>query len=114
AASTLTNPSITAITHRPYLSFSGNSFTVTVPMECVTLFVILPASSAPAAPTGLSASPGDAKVTLSWNAAGGASSYKVYRATTSGSEVLLTSGVTGTTYTDTGLTNGTAYYYKVS
>jgi fibronectin type 3 domain-containing protein len=53
-------------------------------------------------------------VTLSWNAVGGAASYKVYRCTASGAETLLQSGVTGTTFTDTGVTNGTAYYYKVS
>jgi fibronectin type 3 domain-containing protein len=103
-----------AITRLSDLHFSGNSITLTVPMESVSLFVLAPASSAPAAPGGLTAAPADAKVTLSWNAAAGAASYKVYRGTASGAETLVQSGVAGTTYTDTGVTNGTTYYYKVS
>ncbi len=103
-----------AITHLSDLTVGGSSFTVNVPMESVTLFVIRPASSAPATPTGLTATAGDATVTLSWNAAGGAASYKVYRGTSSGAETLLQSGVTGTTFVDTAVTNGTTYYYKVS
>ena len=43
----------------------------------------------------------------------GATSYNVKRSTTSNGEVTFTN-VTGTSYTDTGLTNGTTYYYKVS
>src|SRR5207237_6854223 len=73
-----------------------------------------PARSGPPAPTGLKAPPGDGRVALSWNAAGGATGYNVYRGTASGSEALLQSGVTGTTFTDTGLANGTTYFYRVS
>src|SRR5262249_55465602 len=76
--------------------------------------VVRPASSTPAAPTGLVASPGDGQVTLSWNAASGSTSYNVYRGTASGTETLVRSGVTGTTTTDTALANGTTYYYRVS
>jgi hypothetical protein len=103
-----------AITHLSDVMVNGNSITINVPMESVTLFVIQPATSAPAAPTGLTAAPGDSQVTLSWTAASGAASYNVYRSTASGAETLLQSGVAGTTFTDTGLTNGTTYYYKVS
>jgi fibronectin type 3 domain-containing protein len=103
-----------AITQLSDVAVSGNSLTVNVPMESVTMFVIRPASSAPAAPTGLTAAPGDAQAALSWSAVSGAASYNVYRGTASGAEALLQSGVTGTTFTDTGLTNGTTYYYKVS
>src|SRR5207237_1362107 len=66
----------------------------------------------PAAPTGLAASPGDAQVALTWNASATATSYSVKRATVSGGPyTTIASGVTVLTYTDTGLTNGTKYYY---
>jgi fibronectin type 3 domain-containing protein len=103
-----------AITRLSDLSVGGNSITLTVPMESVSMFVLAPASTAPAAPTGLTAVPADAKVTLSWNAVAGAASYNIYRSTASGAETLVQSGVTGTTFSDTGLTDGTTYYYKVS
>ncbi|XID92817.1 glycoside hydrolase family 48 protein [Paenibacillaceae bacterium WGS1546] len=69
----------------------------------------------PAAPTGLTATAGNAQVSLSWTASAGATSYNVKRATTSGGPyATVATGVTGTSYTDTGLTNGTTYYYVAS
>nr|WP_052339928.1 glycoside hydrolase family 48 protein [Gorillibacterium massiliense] len=69
----------------------------------------------PAAPTGLTATAGNAQVALSWTASTGATSYNVKRATTSGGPyTTVSTGVTTTSYTDTGLTNGTTYYYVVS
>jgi hypothetical protein len=103
-----------AITRLSDVTVNGNSLTVTVPMESVSLFVLAPASSVPPPPAGLTAVPGDAQAALSWNAAGGAASYNVYRGTASGAEALLRSGVTSTTFTDAGLTDGTTYYYQVS
>ena len=70
--------------------------------------------SAPAAPTGLTASAGNAQVSLTWTASSGASSYNLYRSTTSGTEQLVVAGITGTSYTNTGLTNGSTYYYEVT
>jgi hypothetical protein len=72
------------------------------------------ATQPPAAPTGLTATPGDAQVSLTWAAAAGATGYNLYRGTASGGEVLIQSGVAITAYTDTGLANGTAYYYQVT
>jgi hypothetical protein len=70
----------------------------------------------PSAPTGLTATAGNSQVALSWNASSGATSYNVYRSTSSGGEgsTPIASGVTSTSYTNTGLTNGTTYYYKVA
>src|SRR5215813_9553382 len=69
----------------------------------------------PPAPTGLSATPGNAQVTLSWNASSGATSYNVKRATTNGGPyTTIASGVTSTNFTNTGLTNGTTYFYVVT
>lgn len=70
----------------------------------------------PAAPTGLTATGGNAQVSLSWTPSSGASTYNVYRGTTAGAEgaTPLTSGVSTASYTDSGVTNGTKYYYVVA
>ncbi|MGO8673184.1 MAG: choice-of-anchor tandem repeat GloVer-containing protein, partial [Capsulimonadaceae bacterium] len=74
-----------------------------------------PEPPAPAAPTGLTATPGNAQVTLAWTASTGATSYSIFRGTATGAEGSTAVGTsTGTTYTDTGLTNGVKYFYKVA
>ena len=69
-----------------------------------------------AAPTGLSATGGNGQVNLIWNASTGATSYNVYRGTSSGGESAtpIATGVTSTNYTDSTITNGTTYYYTVA
>ena len=74
-----------------------------------------------AAPTGLTATPGDSEVTLSWSppASTGATvdGYWIYEGTSSGGESsspLNTSLYQGTSYTVTGLANGTTYYFVVT
>ena len=75
-----------------------------------------PVAAAPAAPTGLTATAGNAQVALSWTASSGATTYNVYRATTSGGEgtSAVATGITTTTYTNSGLTNGVKYYFTVA
>jgi len=69
----------------------------------------------PAAPTGLAASAGNGSVGLTWNASTGATSYSIYRGTAPGAEGVTAVGTaTANSFTDTGLTNGTTYYYKVT
>ncbi|MBO0723802.1 MAG: fibronectin type III domain-containing protein, partial [Blastocatellia bacterium] len=71
--------------------------------------------TAPPAPTGLSAAPGNGQVALNWNPSTGASSYNVKRSTTSGGPyTIIATGVNSASYTNTGLTNGATYYYVVS
>jgi fibronectin type 3 domain-containing protein len=72
-----------------------------------------PVPPRPAAPMGLAATPGNAQVSLTWTAGASASSYHVKRSTTSGAETQI-SAPTSTNYTDTGLSNGTKYFYEVS
>ena len=62
------------------------------------------------------ATPGNGQVTLSWTgSSGGATSYDVYRSTTSGSGYTeLQPTNTATSYTDTTVTNGTTYYYVIT
>jgi fibronectin type 3 domain-containing protein len=72
------------------------------------------ATSAPAAPTSLTATAGNAQVALSWTASSGATSYNVLNSTTSGGPyTTVATGVSSTSYTNTGLTNGTTYYFVV-
>jgi predicted carbohydrate-binding protein with CBM5 and CBM33 domain len=69
----------------------------------------------PSAPTNLTATAGNAQVALSWTAASGATSYNIKRSTTNGGPYAnVQTGVTGTSFTNTGLTNGTTYYYVVT
>jgi fibronectin type 3 domain-containing protein len=68
----------------------------------------------PAGPTGLTATPGTGQVVLSWNAVAGASNYNISRATASGGPYsVIKYNNLGTSYTNTGTTAGTTYYYKV-
>lgn len=69
------------------------------------------------APSNVSAGSGDGQAVISWTSYNGASSYNIYWSTTSG--VTKTNGtkisnITGPSYTHTGLSNGTAYYYAVT
>ena len=57
---------------------------------------------------------GDAQVALSWNVSSGATNYYVKRSTTSGSGYLYIGTNATPAFTDTGLANGTIYYYVVS
>jgi fibronectin type 3 domain-containing protein len=67
-------------------------------------------------PLGLTVAPGNTKITLTWTTSAGATSYNVYRGTSTGGEGAnpIASGVTSTSFTDIGLTNGTTYYYQVT
>jgi hypothetical protein len=69
---------------------------------------------APPAPTGVVATAGNAQVSLTWAASVTATSYNVKRSTTTGGPYTKISSPTATNFTDTGLTNGTAYFYVVS
>jgi len=76
----------------------------------------------PGVPNGLTASPGNGQVTLSWktpgsNGGAGISGYEIYRGTSPGGESgtpVNASLVAGTSYTVTGLTNATTYYFTVA
>jgi cellulose 1,4-beta-cellobiosidase len=73
-----------------------------------------PQGLAPAPPTGLSVTPGNAQVSLSWNASSGATSYNVKRSTVSGGPYTTVGSPSTTSFTNTGLTNGTTYFYVVT
>ena len=68
----------------------------------------------PATPSGLTATAGNQQVALTWSASSGATSYHMKRGTVSGGPYSTVASPSTTSYTDTSLTNGTAYYYVVS
>ena len=74
-------------------------------------------TTAPAAPTALDATAGDAQVSLDWtnNGESDLAGYNVYRSTSSGSNYEKLNGtlVTSSAYVDAGAVNGTTYYYVV-
>ncbi|QOX63706.1 S8 family serine peptidase [Anoxybacterium hadale] len=69
----------------------------------------------PAVPSGLTISvTSSSQSTLKWNAASGAVSYDVYRASSSSGTYTKLATVTSPAYTDTGLKTASSYWYKVS
>ena len=73
---------------------------------------VTPKPSAPVVKIGNSATSG--KPMLTWDAVDGATSYKVYRATSQNGPCRLLGSVTTTTYVNTGAKDGVTYYYKVT
>jgi hypothetical protein len=72
-------------------------------------------TSAPAAPSALSALAGNRQVVLWWNGVALAAGYNVGRATVSGGPYTpLTNGIAGASFTDSGVVNGLTYYYVVN
>jgi Fibronectin type III domain. len=66
--------------------------------------------------TNLKANSGNKKVDLSWDSIEGTTSYTIKRATTSGGPYTPIATVSGSaiTYTDSGLDNGTTYFYVIT
>ena len=76
---------------------------------------------APSAPQSLAATAGSGSVSLTWappasNGGAAITGYNVYRGTSAGGESAtpIAANVAGTSFTDTGLVNGTTYYYTVA
>ena len=81
-----------------------------------TLSSEVSASTPPTSPANLSATTGNGKNTIDWDAASGATSYTLYWGTSAGissSSTAITS-ISSDNYTHSSLTNGTTYYYKVA
>jgi PKD repeat protein len=127
STSTSQNPSHTynaAGTYTATLTVTDSASPAHSAASSVTITGSPIAGTAPGAPTGLTASGGTGQVSLSWtppasNGGVNITSYRVYRGASSGGETLVTSGGCSglgavTSCTDTGLTNGQAYFYKVA
>ena len=72
--------------------------------------------SVPAAPTGVSATPGNGQVTITWTAVSDAASYNIYWSSTSGVTPTNGNRISNATspFMQTGLANGTTYFYVVT
>ncbi len=112
-ATNFTDTSLTNGTAYYYVVSALNSAGESANSSQVSATPVAPAAP-PAPPTGLQAIAGNAQVSLSWAASTGATSYHVKRSTTSGGPYTQVAAPTTTSDTDTGLTNGTTYYYVVS
>jgi fibronectin type 3 domain-containing protein len=69
---------------------------------------------APEIPTNFVGIPQDGQAVLTWNPSNGATHYNVKRSLDSAGPYVVIGGPNVPAYTDTGLTNGTTYYYVVS
>jgi hypothetical protein len=68
----------------------------------------------PSAPTNLTATPGNAEVSLSWTASAGATGYSIQRSSSDGGPYnAIHSSSSSTSYVDSSVTNGKTYYYVV-
>ena len=82
--------------------------------DTVTADITLYAKWVTTTPIGVSAASASySSVKVSWTAVPGATGYQVYRATSSTGAYALAGTVTSSSFTNTGLTAGTTYYYKV-
>ncbi|HEX7180722.1 MAG TPA: hypothetical protein VF756_02680 [Thermoanaerobaculia bacterium] len=95
---------------------SGNEACASAPSTCLPVTPLGGGGGCtpPAAPIGLTATAaGQTQINLSWTGVSGATEYRVYRATTSGGPYSLVGTTTGTTFSNTGLTCNTGYFYVV-
>jgi uncharacterized protein (DUF1800 family)/fibronectin type 3 domain-containing protein len=75
----------------------------------------VPLPPPPAAAPAVAAAPGNARVTLTWTPLPDATSYKIYRSTVNGVfDGMAIASTSSTTFKNTGLVNGTTYYYTVA
>jgi hypothetical protein len=108
--------SANTINHLASLTGTATKFTVSAPGQSITLLVIPPSTvtvQTPPTPTGLTAYPLSKEIVLVWSAATGATSYRVLRNTAATGTFTQIATVATPSCTNTGLTNGTKYYYKV-
>jgi beta-galactosidase len=120
--SQFTPGTVTVTATAPGLASGSATFTI-VPVPDPRTGTASSCTAVPSAPTGLTATAGSSSVVnLSWTSVTPPvnctiSFYNVYRSTTSGftpsTTTLVASGVTTASYSDTGLTGSTTYYYAV-
>lgn len=95
---------------------SAGESAASVQVAATTLPASPPPPSAPAAPTGVSATGGDGQATITWPAVTDATSYNVYWSTSSGVTTSTGTKIAGVTspFVHTGLNASTTYFYIVT
>ena len=127
-------PTTSSYGHSAYTSSSNETITISNPSSgrhCILVYGYYSSGSEkgtpykitatyeinlpPSAPTNVQASDGTYtdKVRITWSASSGATSYEVYRATSSGGTKSQIGTPSGTSYDDTSASIGTTYYYWV-
>lgn len=96
------------------LAIAARSSRLLLPVALLP-FMAATAYAQPAAPSGTWAGALATSIKVGWNPVYAASSYSIYRGTTEGGEspTPIATGLTGSPYTDTAVTVGQTYYYKV-
>jgi fibronectin type 3 domain-containing protein len=96
---------------RTCLEFGGNKTCSALTPE---ISAVANTTTPPAVPSGLKAVSGSYNsIILTWKASAGATGYKIYRNTASTGSYQLIKTTASTSFTNTGLTMGKKYYYKV-
>lgn len=100
-------------THAIILTATDSETAVGTDSIGITVNII---TSAPSAPTNVTATVGNEQITISWNSVSGATSYNIYYSTSAGVTIGTGTKISNVTspYTHTGLTNDTTYYYVVT
>ena len=91
----------------------GRAFTADNVTDACLVYEECKKHVAPKATTGLKATGGSGQVALTWNATNGADNYTIYYSTDNSSFTAISPVVTGTSYTHTGLSTSTTYYYYI-
>src|SRR6185503_1709579 len=94
---------------------SGNEAAASSPSTCTS---VTPTGGGgctpPAAPTGVTATAASSsQINVSWTASAGATSYTIFRATTSGGPYTQVGTSSTTSFSNTGLSCNTTYFYVV-
>jgi hypothetical protein len=109
-------PNLAADPFQGYIACARVESGVLTASDIATNYALgLLATATAVAPTGLAATAGDGQVVLSWNSSPNAIGYNVKSsATLAGPYNIIAPNLNGLTYTNTGLTDGTVYYFVVS
>lgn len=111
-----TGPNLGADAFQGYIAAARVESGVLTPQDIEANYAMGPLGTAAAlAPGGLTAMPGDGQATLTWESSPNAASYNLKRsASLNGIYTNVASNLESLSFTNTGLSDGTTYYFAVS
>ncbi|HEV7926512.1 MAG TPA: LamG-like jellyroll fold domain-containing protein, partial [Verrucomicrobiae bacterium] len=109
-------PGIAVDAFQGYIAAARVESGVLTAEDIATNFALgLLATAAAVTPSGLTATAGDGEVVLTWDSPGNATGYNVESSTSiSGPYATIASNLNALSFTNTGLTDGTTYYFAVA